>query len=108
LNDSNNRANYLVQDPSIECWTGNHPAVVFGFALPMLLFYSFFILIAAFLNLRNVSNCICEEEKKELKLGTALNTVLVTGGIRPEYYYWELLVLIRKSIIALILVVSRS
>ena len=84
---------YLVIDMQEVCWEGRHMAFALGAGLPMLLLYAGLVPLGIMLRLHIAGPSRLTNPNLLLRYG------LIHSGYRPEKYWFELVVLIRKYIV---------
>lgn len=82
---------------SEQCWTGNHVSFAFGIGLPGLAIWVVGLPLFIFLHLRE-KRLLLENPRVKRRLGFLYN------GYYPRSYFWEILTLVKKDIIAFIAV----
>jgi hypothetical protein len=100
--DLNPRKLYFRSNPSLECYDSRHTAWLGAVFAPSTLLYCLGIPIVFFLCMR--------KQQKFIAAGGPSRAVwgFISAGFEPKYYYWELIVIMRKQCIIFIVVfVSR-
>lgn len=88
-----NPHHFLMQNPAIECYTGGYYVWIFLFSIPVYLLWG---IIGPIVLFRKVKRAKSNPNER-------LKYFYLFCGFKPEYYYWEFVILIRKNIIILIL-----
>jgi hypothetical protein len=92
---------YLEADYSVQCWTKEHLLWALGLGISMLIVYAFGIPFTAFTMLYRI--------KKGNKLDEKRNIYgFLYVGFKVQYYYWEVVIMLRKLFFAFTAVVLRS
>jgi len=93
---------YLVADISQRCWSPTHKKWFGSLAVLMLIFYVIGIpAIISWLLKRNREKLLSDPRVR-------MKYSFLYKGFKPQYYYWEMVVLLRKSIIVFIGVFSSN
>jgi len=100
----------LYDDLEEVCWTGDHSTVVFSISIPGLVLWAFGMpLLGLFLVRRSRMNLAALEfhsdpsiynnlrDRNKLRLG------FLTQGFEDEFYYWEIVLLLRKTTLVLLM-----
>jgi len=108
LNDDLNPQLYLVQDPSIKCWKGSHTAIAYALGLPMAIIFGLLIPLLQYFKMRQYLDEKDGSKSSPTKLGATFHSVLAKNSLQKKYFYWQLLIVVRKSLVIVFLVTMRS
>lgn len=86
---------WLLHDMEVACWQGAHLTFAFGVALPAMLIWS----VGTPLLLWG----LLFKQRQSLRLPDNLRRIgFLYAGYRPSFYFWEFLVVLRKSLMAIV------
>ena len=101
----------LYDDLEEECYTGKHLQIVYSVALPGLILYAFgmpFLGLALTKRFRKKIEAVEFHSDPKIKMNLEarfkLQLGFLTNGFHDEYYYWEIVLLLRKTILVLLMV----
>jgi len=94
---------YLMQDMTVKCWATSHLIFVLLVAVPMLIFYVFgmplFVLYRLYLNRDELT-----KDFKQINKNIVNRYHFLFKGYEPEFYYWEIVIIIRKVLMVCVAV----
>jgi len=94
---------YLIEDMGVQCWKGTHFVFVVAIAIPMLIFYVFgmplFVLYRLYKNKAELT-----KEFKDVNPHIIDRYHFLIKGYEPRFYYWEIVIMIRKILMVSIAV----
>ena len=80
---------------TVSCWEGEHTKFAFGVALPAMLIWSVFVPLFMWVYMYR--------HRKQLNTVRALRSIgFLYSGYRRELYYWEFIVVLRKSLMVFV------
>jgi hypothetical protein len=93
--DMEQGTSWLVADMTIQCWEGRHLMFTTSMAIPVLIFWCIGIPLAFYISLVTSRKRLKEES-------VARRFAFIYSGYQPESYYWEFVVVVRKSYFVLV------
>lgn len=96
--DLNRRKLYFRIDPSVECYDSTHWAWLGGLFLPSMLLYSIGIPLVFYVFMRRQSKFVTAGGPAQAVWG------FIAAGFEPKYYFWELIIILRKQTLIFIIV----
>ena len=93
--DMEQSTSWLVADMTIQCWVGKHLLYTTSMAIPVLIFWCIGIPLAFYIALVTSRKRLKEES-------VARRFAFIYSGYQPESYYWEFVVVVRKSYFVLV------
>lgn len=86
---------FMTENPSVRCWQGTHKIWAFFFAVPCLL--AFGIILPGIL-----LGVLIKNRKKLQDRSFISKYLFIYASYKPTAYYWEFVILFRKSLIFLL------
>jgi len=93
--DMEKGTSWLVADMTIQCWEGKHLMFTTSMAIPVLIFWCIGIPLGFYIALVTSRKRLKEES-------VARRFAFIYSGYQPESYYWEFVVVVRKSYFVLV------
>jgi len=87
---------FMAEDSEVQCWTGLHILWSVGVALPFFLLWGFVLPIVLFRKL------VVSKDLENAETYTRF--AFIYEGMKKKRYYWEFVILIRKTLVVLIFV----
>lgn len=101
----------LYHDIDQVCWQGTHLNIALAFSIPGIILWAFGIPILGFFYIRSFRREVADHEhstkpmlKRILAARLRLCCGFLTLGYEDKYYYWEIVIMLRKTILVLIMV----
>jgi len=86
---------FMTENPGVRCWEGAHRIWAFFFAVPCLLIFG--IILPAIL-----FGVLMKNSKKLQERNFISKYLFIYASYKPTHYYWEFIILFRKSLIFLL------
>jgi hypothetical protein len=96
--------NFLVEDMSQRCWTSKHVQWVLFVAVPMLIFYVFGMPLFVLYRLYKNRTELTKTNFAAINRNVVQRYHFLFKGYEPEFYYWEIVIMIRKVLLVCITV----